>query len=83
MDQLSDVSHRADWKRLGEDNLSNNYGEFRHYHVEKVAYNAAQREIEKMDVSHIFFYISIISFIFLTFYLFQFSSGHCVYFQLP
>lgn len=39
MDQLSDVSHRADWKRLGENDLSRDYGEFRHYLVEKVAYN--------------------------------------------
>jgi len=49
MDQLSNVSLRADWKRLGEDELSSNYGEFRHYYVEKAAYNKGKNE--KVDVS--------------------------------
>jgi len=43
MDQISDVSHRADWKRLGEDELIKDYGEFRHYLVEKSVYNADNR----------------------------------------
>ena len=90
MDQLSDVSHRADWKRLGEDNLSNNYGEFRHYHVEKVAYNAARRENEKIDVSFALLYF--ICFFYITLFYshlsyfpntFFFPSGLCACFQLP
>ena len=35
MDQIADVSFKADLKRLGEENLALNFGEFRHYHVEK------------------------------------------------
>ena len=35
---------------LGEEDLSQHYGEFRHYHVEKVAYNSSRGETDKMDV---------------------------------
>eukprot|EP00934_Nitzschia_sp_Nitz4_P008391 Nitzschia sp. Nitz4//scaffold194_size40385//22916//30332//NITZ4_007530-RA/size40385-processed-gene-0.16-mRNA-1//-1//CDS//3329540334//8381//frame0 len=41
MDQVSDITYRADGKRLDEDNLHNDFGEFRHYLVEKYAYNIA------------------------------------------
>eukprot|EP00546_Thalassionema_frauenfeldii_P000890 CAMPEP_0178937310 /NCGR_PEP_ID=MMETSP0786-20121207/25676_1 /TAXON_ID=186022 /ORGANISM="Thalassionema frauenfeldii, Strain CCMP 1798" /LENGTH=2359 /DNA_ID=CAMNT_0020615847 /DNA_START=262 /DNA_END=7341 /DNA_ORIENTATION=- len=43
MDLVSDISFRADGKRLGEQNFLKYCGEFRHYHVEKHAYNAANR----------------------------------------
>ena len=43
MDQVSDISYRADGKRLGDENLHNDFGEFRHYIVEKYAYNMANR----------------------------------------
>jgi hypothetical protein len=39
MDQIADISYRADSKRLGDDNLHDLFGEFRHYVVEKYAYN--------------------------------------------
>ena len=35
---------------MGEEDLSQHYGEFRHYHVEKVAYNSSRGETDKMDV---------------------------------
>ena len=43
MDQVSDITYRADVKRLGEESLHNDFGEFRHYIVEKYAYNMANR----------------------------------------
>jgi len=43
MDLVSDVSFRADGKRLGEHHFLQYFGEFRHYHVEKHAFNAANR----------------------------------------
>ena len=43
MDQISDISYRADSKRLGDDRLHDCFGEFRHYIVEKYAYNMANR----------------------------------------
>jgi hypothetical protein len=53
MDQISDISYRADGKRLGDENLHNDFGEFRHYIVEKYAYNLANRFAgkEPADVS--------------------------------
>ena len=39
LDQISEISYKADSRRIGEENLHNNLGEFRHYLVEKVAYN--------------------------------------------
>ncbi|GKZ00839.1 hypothetical protein MPSEU_001035600 [Mayamaea pseudoterrestris] len=39
MDQVSDLTYRADSKRLGDDRLHSLFGEFRHYIVEKYAYN--------------------------------------------
>lgn len=44
LDQVSEISYKSDSKRIGEDNLQHNLGEFRHYLVEKVAYN----EVEKV-----------------------------------
>jgi len=43
MDQVSDLSYRADSKRLGDEHLHDLFGEFRHYVVEKYAYNMANR----------------------------------------
>ncbi|KAL3941667.1 MAG: hypothetical protein SGBAC_004008 [Bacillariaceae sp.] len=43
MDQVSDITYRADGKRLGDESLHNDFGEFRHYIVEKYAYNMAKR----------------------------------------
>jgi hypothetical protein len=43
MDQVSDISYRADSRRLGDEILHENFGEFRHYIVEKYAYNMANR----------------------------------------
>ncbi|KAG7367370.1 zinc-finger domain containing protein [Nitzschia inconspicua] len=43
MDQVSDITYRADGKRLGDENLHSDFGEFRHYIVEKYAYNMAYR----------------------------------------
>lgn len=31
MDQIADIAYRADSKRLGDDNLHDLFGEFRHY----------------------------------------------------
>ena len=45
MDQISDISYRADTKRLGDDHLHDLFGEFRHYIVEKFAYSA-RRPVE-------------------------------------
>lgn len=43
MDQVSDLTYRADSKRLGDEHLHDLFGEFRHYVVEKYAYNMANR----------------------------------------
>jgi hypothetical protein len=43
MDQVSDITYRADGKRLGDENLHSDFGEFRHYIAEKYAYNMAYR----------------------------------------
>jgi hypothetical protein len=53
MDQISDTSYRADSKRLGDEHLHDLFGEFRHYVVEKYAYNTANRFTgsEPLDVS--------------------------------
>lgn len=53
MDQVSDITYRADGKRLGDESLHNDFGEFRHYIVEKYAYNMANRFAgkEASDVS--------------------------------
>ena len=53
MDQVSDITYRADGKRLSDENLHNDFGEFRHYIVEKYAYNMANRFAgkEPSDVS--------------------------------
>lgn len=53
MDQISDVAHRADMRRLGEDVLFNDFGEFRHYLSEKAIYNKVNRALGKeiVDVS--------------------------------
>ena len=53
MDQVSEITYRADEKRLGDENLHNDFGEFRHYIVEKYAYNMANRFAgkEPSDVS--------------------------------
>eukprot|EP00977_Amphora_coffeiformis_P002502 scaffold469_cov160-Amphora_coffeaeformis.AAC.7 len=45
MDQVSDISYRADSRRLGDETLHENFGEFRHYIVEKYAYNMANRYV--------------------------------------
>lgn len=52
LDQVSDISYKADTKRIGEDIL--HLGEFRHYLIEKLAYNQANRSssaFESIDVS--------------------------------
>ena len=47
MDQIVDVGQRADLKRLGEEELSSSYGEFRHYLTERTIYNKRQRAAGK------------------------------------
>jgi len=42
-DQISDVAHRGDIRRLGEDALFADFGEFRHYLTEKAVYNKFER----------------------------------------
>lgn len=52
MNQISDISYIADSKRLGDDHLHDLFGEFRHYIVEKCAYNTVyNRGTEPVDVS--------------------------------
>jgi hypothetical protein len=54
MDLISDISYRADSKRLGEDRLHEYFGEFRHYVAEKYAYNVENHflsGIQPVDVS--------------------------------
>jgi len=50
MDLVSDVAFKADGKRLGERYLHQYCGEFRHYIVEKSAYNIANREGGRSNV---------------------------------
>lgn len=50
MDLISDVAFKADGKRLGERYLHQYCGEFRHYIVEKSAYNIANREGGRSNV---------------------------------
>jgi len=47
MDQIFDVAHRADAKRLGEDVLCTSYGEFRHHLTEKYVFNKLNRTMGK------------------------------------
>ena len=53
IDQVSDVAYRADTRRLGEETLRNDFGEFRHYLSEKEMYNKDNRQAGKdiVDVS--------------------------------
>ena len=53
MDQIFDVAHRADIKRLGDDALLSDYGEFRHHLTEKYVFNKINRAAGKeiLDVS--------------------------------
>lgn len=66
-DQISDVAHRADIRRLGEDGLLNNFGEFRHYLSEKAAYNKVNRAAgkEMVDVSLLLYFSGFYKLIFL------------------
>jgi len=50
MDLVSEISYRADCKRLGEEDFWKYCGEFRHYHVEKHAYNALNRASGRENV---------------------------------
>jgi hypothetical protein len=57
LDQISETSYKADSKRIGEENLQHNLGEFRHYLVEKVAYNRGNllaNTIDPTEVSLLF-----------------------------
>ena len=56
LDQIADVSHKADMKRLGEKRLILDFGEFRHYLVEKAVLNEQNRMagIEPTLVSDIY-----------------------------
>ena len=50
MDTVSDSALKADTKRLGDDAIINDYGEFRHYMFEKAFYNKANRANGKAPV---------------------------------
>ena len=54
IDQVFDVGHRADIRRLGENELAKDFGEFRHYLREKAAYNQTNQALgkETVDVSN-------------------------------
>jgi hypothetical protein len=55
IDVASDVTYRADLKRLGESELKRNFGEYRHYLVERHALNdelLAKSQLEVSCVSH-------------------------------
>jgi len=47
MYQVFEISRQADFKRLGEESMMRDYGEFRHDLVEKAAYNAKNRAVGK------------------------------------
>jgi hypothetical protein len=53
MDQVSDITYKADGRRLGDENLHKDFGEFRHYIVEKYSYSLANKYVNKdpLDVS--------------------------------
>ena len=50
IDIVSDMSYRTDLKRLGENELARNFGEFRHYLVEKLVYNTALEGKAQLEV---------------------------------
>lgn len=79
MDQVSDITYRADGKRLGDESLHNDFGEFRHYVVEKYAYNMAKRFAgkEASDVSTLCDVWLVVSCLSLTSVVYY--SGHLVY----
>lgn len=86
MDQVSDITYRADGKRLGEESLHHDFGEFRHYVVEKYAYNMANRFAgkEPSDVSKLWksgVQICYINFVFsqLTFHLYFLVAVLCFF----
>jgi hypothetical protein len=58
MDQISDISYRADTKRLGDDHLHDLFGEFRHYIVEKYAYST-RRPIELGESTDVCIFVTI------------------------
>ena len=53
IDVVSDMAYRADLKRLGENELTRNFGEFRHYLVEKHAFNNALLGKTQLEVRHL------------------------------
>jgi hypothetical protein len=53
IDVVSDMAYRADLKRLGENELTRNIGEFRHYLVEKHAFNNALLGKTQLEVRHL------------------------------
>jgi hypothetical protein len=56
MDQVSDITYKADGRRLGDESLHKDFGEFRHYIVEKYSYSLANKYVNKepLDVSNLF-----------------------------
>ena len=53
MDQIADLSFKADSKRLGDDPLHQFFGEFRHFIVEKYAYNMANSKDGGREVADV------------------------------
>ncbi len=53
LDHVADTSYKADLKRLGEERLFSDLGEFRHYLVEKDVFNRQNRQagLETLSVS--------------------------------
>ena len=58
MDQVSDITYKADGRRMGDENLHKDFGEFRHYIVEKYSYSLANKFLNKepLDVSARFYF---------------------------
>ncbi len=52
MDQVADISYKADLQKLGEDCLFSHLGEFRHYLVEKVVFNK-QNKLAGMEIASV------------------------------
>lgn len=51
LDQISEISYKADSKRVSENILVQNLGEFRHYLVEKIVYNKMKNRTSRNNTS--------------------------------
>jgi hypothetical protein len=58
IDMISDTAYRTDLKRLGGNDLVRNFGEFRHYLVEKHAHNNTLLSKSQLEVRYFYIFFT-------------------------